>query len=297
MSNEALETALSESHVQQHESSYYRVRRLMIATVRHLVLWCALLITLVPVYFILVTAFKTQDGYLQNLWGLPVHPSFRAFAEAMRGGKFMLWFGNSVIFTVASVIGGAIVSTLAAFAFAWMDFRGRELLLNIIISLMVVPPVVMIVPLFLLYTRLDLINSYQGLIVIYTALITPFSVYLLTNFFKTVPFEIIESALIDGASSFRVLRSIVLPLGAPAYIALIVVNALWVWNELLLALVFLPSDEMKTLMVGITVFQSRYNLDVPVTMAGLLLSTLPMLILYILFQRFFIRGLTAGGLK
>jgi ABC-type glycerol-3-phosphate transport system permease component len=198
---------------------------------------------------------------------------------------------------VASVFLGTAISSLAAFAFSRMEFRGRTFLLNMIISLMVVPPVIMVVPLFLLYTRLDIINTYYGLILLYTGLICPFSVYLLTNFYQTIPHEIIESALMDGASHLRILMSIIFPLAAPAYVALVVVNALWVWNELLLALVFLPSDNMKTLMVGITVFQSRYNRDVPVTMAGLLLSALPMFILYLLFQRFFIRGLTAGALR
>jgi ABC-type glycerol-3-phosphate transport system permease component len=264
---------------------------------RQVVLLGALLLILVPVYFILVTAFKSQENYLQNLWGLPREPALRAFQEALRGGRFFLWFRNSAIFTAFSVLLGAGVSSLAAFAFARMEFRGREFLLNTIISLMVIPPVVMVVPLFVLYTRLDLINTYHGLILIYTGLICPFSVYLLTNFYRTIPHEIVESALMDGASHLRILMSIILPLAAPAYVALVVVNALWVWNELLLALVFLPSDQMKTLMVGITVFQSRYNRDVPVTMAGLLLSALPMLILYLVFQRFFIRGLTAGALR
>ena len=100
---------------------------------------------------------------------------------------------------------------------------------------------------------------------------------MLTTFFRAVPRELFESAALDGASHFRILWRIVLPLSAPALVTLVVVNTLWVWNDLLIALVFLPSDELKTLMVGVTVFRSRYNLDVPVTMAGLLLAALPML--------------------
>ncbi len=125
----------------------------------------------------------------------------------------------------------------------------------------------------------------------------PFSIFLLTNFFRAIPRELIESALTDGATNLRVLVQIILPLSAPALVTLVVVNALWVWNELLIALVFLPEDELKTLMVGITVFRSRYNLDVPITMAGMLLASIPMILLYIFGQRFFIRGLTAGAVK
>jgi ABC-type glycerol-3-phosphate transport system permease component len=155
----------------------------------------------------------------------------------------------------------------------------------------------MIIPLFLFLVRIDLISTYPGAILVYAGLITPFSVYLLTNFFKTVPSEIVEAELIDGASTPGILLRILLPLSAPALATLVVVNALWVWNDLLIALVLLPQDDLRTLMVGIAVFGSRYNSDVPVLMAGMLLASVPMLVLYLLGQRFFIRGLVAGALK
>jgi ABC-type glycerol-3-phosphate transport system permease component len=178
-----------------------------------------------------------------------------------------------------------------------MPFKGSNTILNVVISLMVVPPVVMIVPLFILYAQLRMNSTYQGIIILYTGLTLPFSVYLLTNFFKTVPHDIVESALIDGCSHFGIMWRIFIPLSAPALVTLVIVNVLWMWNELLLALVFLPKDEMRTLMVGITAFKSKFNLDIPVTMAGMFLTTLPMVVLYITFQRFFIRGLTAGATK
>jgi ABC-type glycerol-3-phosphate transport system permease component len=127
--------------------------------------------------------------------------------------------------------------------------------------------------------------------------LTPFSIYLLTNFFKSIPHEIIEAAIVDGASTFDVLLRIVLPLSGPALMTLIVVNTLAVWNDLLIALVLLPQDEMRTLMVGVTVFGSRYNSDIPVAMAGMLLASIPMLLLYLAGQRYFIRGLVAGAIK
>jgi ABC-type glycerol-3-phosphate transport system permease component len=216
---------------------------------------------------------------------------------ALRGGRFARWFLNSTLITAGSTLAGTSVACLAAFAFSKMPFRGSGTILNFVVSLMVVPPVVMIVPLFILYAQLQFTSTYQGIILIYTGLTMPFSVYLLTNFFKTVPHDIVESALIDGCNHFRILWRIFVPLSAPALVTLVIVNALWIWNELLLALVFLPKDEMRTLMVGITAFKSKLNLDIPITMAGLLLSTLPMLVLYVLFQRFFIRGLTAGATK
>jgi len=106
-----------------------------------------------------------------------------------------------------------------------------------------------------------------------------------------------ESAVIDGASHLRILLRIVLPLSLPALVTLVVVNALYVWNELLIALVFLPDEDKRTLMVGVTVFRTRYNLDVPLTMAGMLLASIPMFVLFVFGQRYFIRGLTAGAVK
>jgi ABC-type glycerol-3-phosphate transport system permease component len=142
-----------------------------------------------------------------------------------------------------------------------------------------------------------MINSFSGAILIYVGLLMPFSVYLMTNFFKTVPREIIDAARMDGCGTFGVFRQIMLPLSAPALLTLVVVNAMWVWNELLIALIFLQRDELKTLMVGIAAMRSRNYVDIPATMAGLLVATLPIVILYIAGQRYFIRGLTAGAVK
>ncbi len=264
---------------------------------KQLVLLAAALVVLFPLYFLVITAFKTQADYSADKFGLPSPWTLESFDTALRGGRFFLWFGNSVILAVGSVVLSTVVSVLAAFAFARMRFAGRGPLLSGITSLMVIPPVVLIVPQFLMLTQLQLISTYPGAILVYAGLVTPFSVYLLTNFFKSIPHEVIESALIDGASPLQVLLLIVLPLSGPALVTLIVVNTLWVWNELLVALVLLPKEELRTLMVGITVFGSRYNNDVPVQMAGLLLSSLPMVLVYLVGQRYFIRGLVAGALK
>jgi ABC-type glycerol-3-phosphate transport system permease component len=125
----------------------------------------------------------------------------------------------------------------------------------------------------------------------------PFSIFLLTSFFRTIPRSLIEAATIDGASSWDVFRRIVLPLSGAPLVTLAVVNVLWAWNELLIALVFLQDDSKKTLMVGITAFQSRYSLDVPVIMSGLTLATLPIVALYLFGQRYFQRGLVTGAVK
>ena len=178
-----------------------------------------------------------------------------------------------------------------------MRFAGKDTLFATSTSLMAVPPVVMIVPLFVLYTQLDLISTFHGAILIYAGLITPFSVYLLTTFFRTLPRELFESARIDGARDFGILWRIVVPLSLPALLTLVVVNSLFVWNDLLIAIIFLQDDSSRTLMAGLSVFQGRYNNQIPLTMAGMVIASAPMVILYIAFQRYFVRGLMAGTLK
>jgi ABC-type glycerol-3-phosphate transport system permease component len=204
---------------------------------------------------------------------------------------------NSAILSVGAVFVSTVVAALGAFAIARMNFRGRQLLLSLSTALMVVPPVVMVVPLFVMFSQIDLLGTYQGVILIYAGLLTPFSVFLLVTFFRTIPTDLIEAALIDGASPLGVLVNIILPLSGAPLVTLFVVNLLYVWNDLLIALLFLPDERLRTLMVGISVFQGRYLQNIPLSMAGMALASLPMLLIYIAFQRYFIRGLVAGALK
>jgi ABC-type glycerol-3-phosphate transport system permease component len=279
------------------ESPWKKVRSAGPTIAKHGLLIFASVLALYPLFFMVTTAFKTRSDYLASPYALPWPLSFSNFSEATQGGEFATWFKNSFILTAGSVVLSTACAALAAFAVARMRWHGRDLFLTLNVALMVVPPVVMLIPLFIFFTDLSLVSTYQGVILIYAGLTVPFSVYLLTTFFRTIPRELFESALIDGCGNLGILIRIVLPLSVPALVTLVVVNALWVWNELLIALVFLPEDRLRTLMVGVTVFQNRYNLDVPVTMAGMLLASLPMVVLYLFGQRFFIRGLTSGAVK
>jgi ABC-type glycerol-3-phosphate transport system permease component len=265
-------------------------------TSRQVVLLLATAVALVPVYVMITGAFKTQSEFLASPWSLPSRWSFGNFGVAVRGG-FGRWMLNSVIVTSIAV---AITTTLAALA-AWgynrWRFSGKHAVLSLCIALMVIPPVVLLVPLFQLGADLHQISTYQVVIVIYTGLMLPFSIYLLASFFSQIPEGLVEAAIMDGASMWTVFRKVVLPLSGPPLITLGVVNLLWAWNELLIALVFLQSDTKKTLMVGISEFQSKFNLNIPVTMAGLSIAVLPLVAAYIFGQRYFIRGLTAGALR
>jgi ABC-type glycerol-3-phosphate transport system permease component len=264
---------------------------------KHGILVLATLIALVPSAFMILTSVKSDEEYTFNKIGLPQAVVFDHFNTVLFESGFIGWMVNSMILAAGAVALSTVVSCLGAYAIARMQFVGRGLLFSASTSLMAIPPVVMIVPLFVLYTQLGLISTYQGAIFIYAGLITPFSLYLLTSFFRTLPREIFESARIDGAGDFLILLKIVIPLSLPALLTLVVVNALYVWNDLLIAIIFLQDDAKRTLMAGISVFQGRYGDQIPLTMAGMVFASAPMVILYIAFQKHYIQGLMAGSIK
>ena len=261
------------------------------------VLILAGLIALVPAYFMVISSLKTSVDYQADKISFPAAMTFINYERVLTEHPFFLWMGNSALISVGSVFVSTAIAALAAFAIARMRFRGRETLLALTTSLMAIPPVVMVVPLFVLFSQIDLLGTYPGVILIYSGLLVPFSVYLLVTFFRTIPTELIEAGLIDGASTFGVLWRIILPLSGAPLVTLFTVNLLYVWNDLLIALLFLPDERLRTLMVGISVFQGRFLQDIPLSMAGMALASLPMIIFYILFQRYFLRGLVAGAVK
>jgi raffinose/stachyose/melibiose transport system permease protein len=185
----------------------------------------------------------------------------------------------------------------AAYAITKLSFKGKDLLLNYAIALMAIPDIVIITPKYILFSHLNIVYTYFGMILVYTGFTTPFSVYLIVAFFKSIPWEIIESSVIDSCNSFDVLIRIIIPITGPPLATFLVVNSLWIWNELLMALIFLLMDKTHTIMVGLTVHQSRFSINMPVVVCGLLISALPMLIQYLAMQRFFIRGLVEGSIK
>ncbi|MFZ5819300.1 MAG: carbohydrate ABC transporter permease [Chloroflexota bacterium] len=272
-----------------------RLKRLPGALVKQFALIFLSVLTLFPLYFMATNSFKVQNEFFKNLLGLPQNPILENFTKILQHPNLGRWFTNSILLTAGSVLACTVIAILAAYAFAQMRFPGRDTLFNLITPLMVIPPIVMVIPMFVLFRQLDLVNNLGGPLIIYAGLMLPFTIYLLRNFFVTIPSEIQDAALIDGCTEFQVLTKIFLPLSRPALVTSVIVNAVWVWNELLIALVFLQTEELRTLIVGITTtLQKRFTLDVPSLMAGLTVATIPMIILYIIGQNALVRGLTAG---
>jgi ABC-type glycerol-3-phosphate transport system permease component len=273
----------------------YLMKRGSQAAIKQAVMIFLITIILFPLFFIFNNALKTRDQYLANQLALSISPTWENFIKVFQYPNLLSWFTNSIILTSVSVGLCTLIAILAAYAFANLQFPGRDILFNLITPLMVIPPIVMIIPLFVLFQKIKLINNLGGPILIYTGLMLPFTIYLLRNFFITIPTEIREAALLDGCTSAQLVTKIILPLSRPALVTSMIVNAVWVWNELLIALVFLQTEEQRTLIVGIAAsLQKRFNLDIPSLMAGLAVTTLPMIILYVIGQNALVRGLVAG---
>jgi ABC-type glycerol-3-phosphate transport system permease component len=183
---------------------------------------------------------------------------------------------------------------MAAYAIVFGRGFGRESLFRTNIALMAIPPAALLIPMYTLMVTLHLINSLPSVMIFYTGLLVPFSVFFFVNFFREIPLELIEAAYMDGAPHRKILRKVILPISGASTITLVIVNVIFVWNELLVALVFLQSNSARTLMAGLALYQGRYVTNDPLMMSASFLSILPLLVLYVFGQRFFVRGLTAG---
>lgn len=266
-------------------------------TASQLLMILLVVIIIFPLYFMTVNSFKTHEEYVNNMIGVPRTFTLQNYVEAFQGKPFGQWFFNSLILTLSAALVTGAIALLAGYAFAKMKFKGRELLFGMIVPLMSVPPVAMIIPQFRIIKIMGLVNTRVSVILIYVGIMLPMTVYLMRNFMKTVPDSLLDAAKIDGCNSRKALLFIMVPLSVPALITSSLVNIVWVWNELLISLVFLQKESLRTLMVGITLFKGRFTLNIPVIMAGLVIATVPIVVIYIFAQKYLVEGMLAGSVK
>jgi raffinose/stachyose/melibiose transport system permease protein len=264
---------------------------------RHGVLGLATLLVVSPVVFMLLTAFKSTDEYAHDRVVPTTSPTFENIRTVLDDPNLATWFLNSVLITAGSVVLASTAGVLAAYPMARSRGWWPRGLLPALIVLLAIPPVVLVVPLFIMMVNLGLLDSRIGVVLTYAGLLTPLSIYLMVGFIRGIPASLDEAAAIDGAGRARVLVYVLLPLMRPALVTLAVVGAVYVWNEFLIALLFLQSQESQTIMVGIAALHGRVGINEPLLMAWSLIASLPVLVAYLFGQRFFVRGLVAGALK
>lgn len=255
------------------------------------------LAAIVPLYFMVSTSFKTEVQYADSQLSLPTSPTLLNYEQILGNPMFLTWIRNSFLLTVFSVGIGIAISSLAAYALACMDFPGRQAVFMVFVAMLGAPAVTVAIPLFRVMVETKLINTLQGAVVAYVGLMIPYTTYFLTGFFRRLPPALFEAAQLDGANHLMMFRKIALPLSRPGVITLAIVNTLWVWNELLIAIIFLQRNDKRTLMAGLTLFQGEFSSNVPAVMAGLTIAALPMFVLYVTGVRYFLSGFMAGSEK
>ena len=254
-----------------------------------------------PIAFIALTSLRTNIDYAASPLSWPHRWTLGNFRAAWSQGHFGDYALNSALVVAVSVTLVVACSAAAAFPLTFFRFPGRRALLNAVIALMILPASIMVVPTFKLVLQLHLANSYVGLTLVYVSLSTPFGIYLLANFYRSIPVELLDAASIDGATTFQSFRMIVVPMAAPALRTLTVLTALSLWNELLFGLVIMQEPGKRTLTAGVALINSNPQLggesNVPVLAAALALVSAGPFLLYLVFNSSLSRGMTAGALK
>ncbi len=259
-------------------------------------------IALVPFCWMLLTAFKTGPEVFQ--WPpalLPRTWTLDNFAKAWGTGNFPRLFLNSAIVSTVATVLNLLLDSMAGFAFARLRFPGRDALFAVVLGTMMLPAVVTLIPLFLIVKHLPALgpggwlNSYAGIVAPGAA--TAFGIFLCRQYFQTIPREIDEAARIDGAGLWRVYWQLILPLARPALVTVAIFTFTLQWNDFLWPLVVATDADMYTVQVGLSYFTTQHSIDWPLLMAGAVIVTLPVLLLYLALQKAFIGGVTLGGIK
>jgi raffinose/stachyose/melibiose transport system permease protein len=254
-------------------------------------------IMIYPLFVMVMSSFKTNAEIFSSPFALPSSFSLTNAERVWNETNFVRYLANSVGITMAAVALILLFSTMAAYAIARYQFRLSALVLMFFLSGMTVPLKLAIIPLFIQLDALGLVDSYAGLVLVYVAMGIPSAVFIMTGFLRTLPRELEESARMDGASEFRIMRSIMLPLARPALVIVAIQNAVPIWNDFFFPLVLITSDELKTLPQGLTVFVGEFTTDWGVLFTGLTLAALPITLLYIVLSKQFISGITQGAVK
>jgi len=259
------------------------------------VLLCLVALSIIyPLVFLGISSLRTNADYLQNPFGLPGEVTIQNFLVLVNNYGVGQAFGNSLLVVLTAVTVTLVVATLAGFALAKYPVPGTKYITASFVSVMLVPGPVLIIPIYLLLSRLGLVGEFPGLILVYIATGLPFSVFFLTIAFRGIPDEVIEAARIDGAGFFRTLFSIIFPMGSSGIATLAVLQFLAMWNELIFAFILLPDDSKTLLTPALAQIGDRYLNDQPLVSAGLLVTAFMPILLLAFASRFIMQGLQVG---
>jgi raffinose/stachyose/melibiose transport system permease protein len=268
---------------------YYKTKNIVLNTLIHLFLISVAVTCLFPLIWMFGSSLKTQQTIFSDMSLIPKDMHWENYILAWQEGGFGKYFLNSVLYTIV------IISSLAAYAFSRFEFPGKNALFYMFMAAMMIPIPGSFVPLYVLLNKLHLRNTQIGYILCMINVGLSTSIFLLKTFFDKTPRELEDAARIDGCSKLGIWWHVALPLAKPVLAVVVVLNALSVWNEYVLALIIFDQRSLMPLQVALTTFQGEFITQYPLLMAGLTITALPIIAVYLLMQRYIIKGVTAGA--
>lgn len=274
---------------------YYNFKKFSLNTIIHMFLLTVSVTCIFPLLWMISSSLKTQETIFKDMSIIPKVLHFENYYQAWIEGGFGRYFLNSLFYTVAVVIGIILISSMAAYAFSRLKFRGKNFLFIMFMAAMMIPIQGSFVALYVLLNKLHLRNTALGYILCMINVGLSTSIFLLKTFFDKMPKELEDAARIDGCSKIGIWWHVALPLAKPVLAVVVVFNALNVWNEFILALLIFDSRPLMPLQVALMTFQGEFVTRYPLLMAGLTIAALPIIILYILMQKYIVKGVTQGA--
>lgn len=275
-----------------------RHRRLRRKLLTYLLLTAGVLVVFIPFWYMLVTSLKPQSYIFEippRLW--PQEVSLRNYEAALGKDLFGLYFVNSLVVAVASTLTTLLVSSLLAYAFARLTFIGKEGIFYFLLVGMMIPPVMLIIPQFIIAKQLALLDKLPGLVIVYVTMNLSMQTFLLRGFFEGIPRELEEAALIDGAGAWTIFWRVILPLSRPGLAVVTIFTFLFSWDEFPWAHVAIKETTRRTLPIAIALFQSQHLTEWGQVFAASIVALVPVVLVFTIFQRYFIRGISTTGLK
>lgn len=262
-----------------------------------LLLICCLC-TLVPCVLMVVTSLRTTEEIVKNgLFGNIEILHFENYIEAWNVGHFSQYFLNSVIISAVSVVGILVLAVLGGYAYAHLEFYGKGIFKTLILMGLVIPIEIIIIPLYYDIQSMNLMNTHWAVILPTIAMNIPFGVFLLSGFIKDIPKSLLESAKLDGANEWQTILYIVIPIIKPALISLLIFSFMWSWNAFMLPNIMIKSEAMRTLPLGLDFFRGKKSVNVPLISAASNIISLPVILIYLVFQKNLIKGMMVGAVK
>ena len=267
-------------------------------TIIFLILLVLSISNLYPLFFMFVNSLKSHTDYLKNPFNLQgIVLTWENYATMISQFKIFNLFTNSFIISFTTIVLLLLFGIVASYAFAKLNFPGMDVLYLLIISTMFIPVQVTIIPLYMLFSKFHLVNTYWAVILTYVGMFLPEAILLMTSAFRGIPDELIEAARLDGAGYFDILRHVIVPMGMPAILLCVIFYFIVTWNDLFTPLILLQSMDGRTVMVALASLLSRYSGDPTFQFAGLVLAAIPAVLVYAVFQQFIVKGIGAGALK